>query len=348
MRTALGLALFTLVILPIGAFARSSGTKVSRIPDTITVENSQTMTLLAAHHNADLGVIPHAQLAIVDGTAIASEGPAAPLYADAGLSGTGQISVYTVREGDTLSSIAKMFGVSTNTILWSNVINGGKVAPGDQLVILPVSGVKHIVKTGDTLQSIAKKYSADVADILAYNELTAGATLAPGDVVIVPDGEVSAVIKAPVKVGVKTIRTGTASYGDSGAMGDYEPLLVDVSNYPSFPGYFSRPLSGGVKTQGLHGYNAVDIGASIGTPIMSAAEGTVIISKSGGYNGGYGTYVVISHSNGTQTLYGHMSKDYVTVGQKVIQGQIIGAIGSTGKSTGAHLHFEIRGAKNPF
>ncbi|MDB5194809.1 MAG: hypothetical protein JWN50_823 [Parcubacteria group bacterium] len=346
MRTVLGLALFSVIVIPTFALARSSGDKVSRIPDAVTVENSQTMTLLTAHHNVNPTAAASTQLAIVDDTAIDSEGSSgASTFADAGISGTGEISVYTVRTGDSLASIAKMFGVSTNTIVWANSLTGGTVSVGDELVILPVSGVKHTVKAGDTVASIAKKYGADVGDILSYNDLASDAKLTVGDIVIVPDGELS----APVPAGPKTVKTSTASYGASGSLGDYEPLLVNVSKLPSYAGYYTRPLAGGVKTQGLHGYNAVDIGAPYGTPVMAAAGGTVIISKNNSaYNGGYGNYIVVSHANGTQTLYAHLSKNNTTVGQRVIQGQVIGAVGTTGKSTGPHLHFEIRGAKNPF
>ena len=102
------------------------------------------------------------------------------------------------------------------------------------------------------------------------------------------------------------------------------------------------------KTQGLHGYNGVDIGAPNGTPIIAAAGGSVVVSRNSGWNGGYGNYIVIKHENGTQTLYAHMSEIVVVSGQSIVQGQVVGSVGSTGKSTGSHLHFEVRGAKNPF
>ena len=88
--------------------------------------------------------------------------------------------------------------------------------------------------------------------------------------------------------------------------------------------------------------------APVGTPIRASAGGVVIISRSSGYNGGYGSYVVISHSNGTQTLYAHMNKVQAIQGTTVAQGELIGTVGSTGKSTGPHVHFEVRGAANPF
>jgi murein DD-endopeptidase MepM/ murein hydrolase activator NlpD len=108
-------------------------------------------------------------------------------------------------------------------------------------------------------------------------------------------------------------------------------------------------VNGGVLTQGLHGYNGIDIGAPSGTGILASAAGTVIIAnRSGGWNGGYGNYIVIQHDNGTQTLYAHASRIYATAGQRVAQGALIGAVGRTGKATGPHLHFEVRGATNPF
>src|SRR5690606_1590516 len=102
-----------------------------------------------------------------------------------------------------------------------------------------------------------------------------------------------------------------------------------------------------VVTQGLHGYNGIDLGAPVGTGVYASAGGSVILAKSSGWNGGYGNYIIISHDNGTQTLYSHLSSVNVSLGQRVSQGDLIGAVGSTGKSTGPHLHFEVRGASNP-
>jgi murein DD-endopeptidase MepM/ murein hydrolase activator NlpD len=118
---------------------------------------------------------------------------------------------------------------------------------------------------------------------------------------------------------------------------------LDEGNYYSWPFSSDWPI-----TQGLHGFNAVDIGAPRGTAILAAAGGEVIVAKSGGWNGGYGSYVVIAHGNGTQTLYAHMSKVIATVGSMVGQGDTIGLVGATGEATGPHLHIEVRGAKNPF
>lgn len=237
----------------------------------------------------------------------------------------GEISVYVVREGDTLSQIAEMFDVSAKTILWANDISDPtRIQPGDSLVILPITGVRHVVKKGDTISTIAKKYGGDVDDILAYNQLSSASEISIGDTIVIPDGTISAPASTQSTASRGVVATGGGSAG------------------------FTHPLPGSVRSQGIHGYNGVDLAAPAGTPILAAASGEVIISRSSGWNGGYGLYVVIKHGNGTQTLYSHMSRTAVATGARVSAGQVIGYVGNTGRSTGNHLHFEVRGARNPF
>lgn len=283
-----------------------------------------------------IGLQPNSGLdpkAALGGGGIAISGDA--LLPDAGVAGTladvkitpssDEISIYIVREGDSLSQVAEMFGVSVNTIIWANDLpRATAIREGQQLVILPITGVRHTVAKGETIQSIAKKYKGDAGEIIQFNGLDPDGVLAQDEVVIIPNGE--EVAPAP-KAGKRVVR------GSGG---------------PSYAGYYLRPIVGGVKTQGLHGYNGIDLGAPAGTEIMASAAGRVIVSKKGGWNGGYGNYVVIEHANGTQTLYAHNSDNIVSVGQTVVQGQVIGYVGSTGRSTGPHLHLEVRGAENPF
>lgn len=241
----------------------------------------------------------------------------------------GEISLYTVREGDTLSQIARMFDVSSKTILWANSITDpSKIRPGDSLVILPITGVRHVVKKGDTIKSIAQKYNGDVDDILAYNQLASVEELGVGDTVVIPDGTVSA--PTPKKSATPSRTNGGSVVTGGGSAG------------------FTNPVPGAVRSQGIHGYNGVDLAAPAGTPILAAASGDVIVSRISGWNGGYGLYVVVKHANGTQTLYAHMSRVSAATGGRVAQGQVIGYVGNTGRSTGNHLHFEVRGARNPF
>jgi len=244
------------------------------------------------------------------------------------------ISVYVVRRGDSLSQIAEMFNVSVNTILWGNDMKkGDKLVEGDTLFILPISGLKHVVTKGQTLKSIAQKYNADIGDIVSFNGITEGAKLAIGDELIIPGGEMS--VDGPVKTN-STKSTATTT----------------KTSLKNIAGYFINPVPGAIKTQGLHGKNAVDLAASIGTPIRAAASGTVLLARMG-WNGAYGNMVIIQHPNGTKTLYSHLSKIASTTGQSVSQGDIIGNVGNSGRvraakgGNGAHLHFEVYNAKNP-
>jgi len=294
-------------------------------------QNVQTMFLPRGAYNLDPNPSKGGgDITIVDGSALLSEeGPAGTLAdIEEYVPQNHQISVYIVREGDTLSGIAEMFNVSVNTIRWSNdIARSGTIRAGQTLTILPITGVKYTVKSGDTLASIAKKYSGDLDEITQFNGIAADASLAVGMEVIIPDGEI------PTQVAPRT--TSSTSIARSAAA-------------PTYAGYYMRPISGGVKTQGIHGYNGVDLASSYGTSIVASASGEVIIVKNSGWNGGYGNYVVIKHSNGTQTLYSHNASNIVSVGQSVVQGQVIAYMGSTGRSTGPHVHFEVRGAINPF
>lgn len=265
------------------------------------------------------------EIQMVDGGALIQEAGVIGTQADITEPKSTQISIYVVRKGDSLSQIAQMYDVTVNTIKWSNNITG-PIQEGDELVILPISGVSHTVKKGDTVRSIATKYKASLDEILAYNNVKATDKLEVGSVLIVPDGEVQA---TPIATSNSTSK-------------------VRSVGGPVYKDFYIRPIEGGVRTQGLHGLNGVDLAAPVGTPIRASAGGTVIIARSSGYNGGYGSYVVISHANGTQTLYAHMSRVVVVQGTTVSQGDMLGNVGSTGKSTGPHIHFEVRGAANPF
>lgn len=293
----------------------------------INTMTSQTMGLLQANLGPSAtSPVSFGDIAIVDGSALIQETGVIGTQADIVEARSTQISLYVVRQGDSLTQIAKMFGVSVNTIMWANSIKGA-IREGDELIILPISGVNHTVKKGDTIRSLATKYRADIDDILSYNSLKSGETLTIGTTLIIPDGEMQ-------------VSASSIAFRPTEALRN--------AGGPIYKDYYLRPIEGGRKSQGLHGYNAIDIAASVGTPIRASADGLVIIARASGYNGGYGSYVVIAHSNGTQTLYGHMNKVLATQGSYVSKGEIIGLLGNTGKSTGPHIHFEIRGATNPF
>ena len=338
--TLVSLLLLVGVFLPASASAASWTDLFSSLRDQlrhgfdIRSGTLQTIPLAQAATNLDPApAVGGGDITIVDDSALMPEQGPSGTIADIEKPKNGTISTYVVREGDTLSSIAKLFDVTSNTILWANsdLPRGSALRVGQTLVILPVTGVKYTVKKGDTLASIAKKYKGDVTEIASYNGVE-DSSLVVGTELIVPDGEIA----ASVVITSKTV--GAEPAHNVGPRGSASEIA-----------YYIAPLSHYVETQGIHGYNAVDLAAPSGTPIMAAAEGDVIVARQGGWNGGYGSYVVIQHNNGSQTLYSHMSKVTTYVGEHVVQGEIIGYVGATGKATGPHVHFEIRnGIRNPF
>ena len=238
-----------------------------------------------------------------------------------------QISFYVVREGDTISQIAEMFNVSTSTIRSANNLGAKETIQAEQiLTIPPVSGITYTIKKGDTLGGVAKKYKGDVQKISIYNGLTEETKLTIGDEIFIPDGEILIVSSK------KSSHSSTSRRRSNGKL----------RKAPA--GYYIRPVKGRV-TQRNHGpYGAIDVGAPIGTPIVAMADGVVIrVGSPKRWNGGFGGLVVLQHNNETQTWYAHTSKNIVSVGQQVKKGQIIAKVGSTGRSTGPHLHFEVRG-----
>jgi LysM repeat protein len=309
------------------------GEQVSAKSTKPSLYNSQTMPLPIAAANYDVNPDKSFDTVPVVGDTLNAD--LASTNIGTGETST-QISTYTVREGDSYSSVAKMFNVSINTLLWANNLNSRSILKvGQTLDILPVTGIKYTIQKNDTILAIAKKYHADADEIYNYNDLDASSKLVIGQDLIIPDAEMSI---TPAVSGIKRIK---------GQI--YEPIIGDIKNLPSYPGYYACPVTGGRLTQELHGRNAIDLAAPIGTRLKASAAGTIIISKSNSaWNGGYGNFVVVSHNNGTQTLYAHMSSSAVSVGDQVSQGQTIGYIGMTGLTTGPHTHFEIRGAKNPF
>ncbi|KKQ35693.1 MAG: Peptidase M23 family protein [Candidatus Nomurabacteria bacterium GW2011_GWB1_37_5] len=297
-------------------------------------QNSQNVELLQA--SAIIPVVSSlgtggGDISVDSGALMPEIGPSGTIadLGNAEIYDSGDISLYVVREGDTLSGIAKMYDISANTILWANGLKkGAALTKGQTLIVLPVPGVLHKVVKGDTLKSIAQKYKGDVDDIASFNGIDSDTILTIGNEIIIPDGEMTVQSSSSIT----RTKKGERVYG---------------TNAPSYGGYYIRPIGGGRKSQGLHGYNGIDLAAPTGTPIMASAAGTVI-SVRGGWGGGYGNHVILAHDNGTKTLYAHNSKNLVSVGQHVAQGEVIALLGSTGKSTGPHVHFEIRGAKNPF
>jgi len=239
---------------------------------------------------------------------------------------TAETKTYTVQPGDTVLGIAEKFGLKPETIQWANpglAQNVDLIRPGDSLAILPVDGALHIVTSGDTLGSIASEYKVSVDDIIGYK----GNGLA----------DASAALSIAMKL---VIPGGTKPYVAQQSNVAYTTGATPA-NARIGGGNFAWPTSGSINQRFWSGHTGVDIGAWIGSPVKAADGGYVAIAQ-GGWNAGYGNYVVIDHGNGFVTLYGHLNSIYVKPGESVSAGEQIGAVGTTGNSTGPHLHFEIR------
>lgn len=239
-----------------------------------------------------------------------------------------KIFEYTVVAGDTISSIAKEYGVSENTILWENDLSTSSIIrAGQKLSILPVSGVAAKVASGDTIYSVAKKYQANAQAIIdfPFNDIGDDFQLTSGQVLIVPDG---APPEKPKPVPTQYLAQQNIPVADLGSATFIWPASGDLSQY--FAWY----------------HPGLDISSLSGGPILAADAGTVTVA---GWpdNYGYGNRVIIDHGNGYTTLYAHLSAIYVAAGQTVSKADAIGAMGSTGRSTGTHLHIEIRNNGTP-
>lgn len=243
-----------------------------------------------------------------------------------------EIRSYAVEGGDTISGIAAKFGLKPETIIWANPEleqNPDLLWVGQPLTILPVDGVYHQVGGGDTIEGIASTFNVSPQAIIDYplNNLDPeNLLIQPGQWLVVPGGNKPFVP-----------RTVTAYSGPA-------PADATVGS-----GIFGWPTSGSI-TQGYFGYHpGIDIGGWPGAPILAADSGYVVVS--GWDNTGYGYMIVIDHGNGFQSLYAHLQSVYVEAGTNIVKGQQIGEMGSSGNSTGPHLHFEIRQGtvqRNPY
>lgn len=236
-----------------------------------------------------------------------------------------KVVTYVVQKGDTISTIAQKFGISTNTIKWQNNLSSDMVNVGDALEILPVTGIAYKVNHGDTVYSIAKKFDTESQKIVdfPFNDFANPETftLVEGQILVVPDG-----IKPAEQPFIKR--------------------QVYIAQGPSSTSFstsgFTWPLHGLISQFAAWYHMALDIAAPYGSPIFAAKSGVVRQVISGSYDGGYGNNVYIDHGGGYVTHYAHMASVNVSAGQSVVGGStIIGYEGLTGRSTGPHLHFEV-------
>lgn len=250
---------------------------------------------------------------------------------------------YTVQPGDNVSSIAEQFEISADSILWANgklEDNPDMLSVGQVLNIPPVSGVLHTVQSGETLRSIAEKYKSKKfdANALIQNILNSEFNQERHD------------LKNPEPI----LTVGQFLMVPEGVK-PYQPRIVYAYSGPipataaRGTGAFGWPVSGRITQKFWSRHPGIDIAAPKGTPVVAADSGYVV--QAGWSNVGYGYMILINHGNGYLTRYAHLSALNVEIGESVKKGQLIGRVGSTGNSTGPHLHFEIiRGSvhRNPF
>jgi murein DD-endopeptidase MepM/ murein hydrolase activator NlpD len=231
---------------------------------------------------------------------------------------------YQVEPGDTIGTIAEKFGITVNTVLWANKLSStSTIRPGDKLVILPTNGVLHQVKNGDTVDKIAKYYNTNSEKVLEFNALPDSSDIKIGEYLIVPDGKVPPPPPTP--------RSSVASKNTV----RLPVTVVPTNGKMMWPNGCSR-----ISQYFGWRHTGLDIACKAGSPILAADDG--VVSRVQYIKTGYGHNVIIDHGDGVQTLYAHMTTIFVEKGETVKRGQEIGLEGSTGRSTGPHLHFEVR------
>jgi len=280
-------------------------------------------------------------------------------------------TTYVVQAGDTLYSIAKKHSVSVDAVLWANNLSDANVLKqGQKLVIPPSSGKLHTVKEGDTVEALAQTYGVSKTGIAAVNGLAEATALKPGQrllipVAIKPTSNDPAFAPAPLQaasseepVPIVPADAGTGSptppsssvlgsmFSTPGIMTATGTPVVTVTNRKiskmDWP-IPSSPPKTGISQKFKTGHTGVDIYAPQGTPIKAAAAGTVKMAEKNpdGFSG-YGWIVIVDHGEGISTWYAHCGTFAVKTGDKVKAGDTLGTVGMTGRTTGPHLHFEVR------
>jgi LysM repeat protein len=308
------------VVNPTPASRGSSGVKTAALPEFNQVVLAQTISRL---------IEPHTTI------------PDRP---------TQEVRPYTVQAGDSVFEIAARFDIKPETVLWSNYEtlndNPDLISLGMALNLPSADGVLHRWSAGDTLESVAARYEARVEDILTWssNQIDLIEQQVQTDALIfIPGGErefrqwiIPTIPRGPAGVLQSVYGSGVCDSSTGGAFGSGAFIWPAGNHVLSGNDYWS-------------GHLGIDVAAGEGAPIYAADAGVVVFS--GWANGGYGNTLMIDHGNGYQTLYAHLSSLAVSCGRSLAQGQILGYSGSTGNSTGPHLHFEVRyqgGFVNPW
>lgn len=236
------------------------------------------------------------------------------------------IVFHKVLSGESVSTIAQTYKVSVNTILWENNLSAYSIIrEGDELAILPMTGITHKTASGDSLSKLADKYGVDKARIALANKIGVDEALKIGQKIIVPEGrKITYTAYAPKTYsGFEAIKNIVKAPGA-------KPVVGNKMNWPTVGSRITQYFS--------WRHYAIDIANKVGTPLYAADAGTIELA---GWGKGYGNQIVIDHGGGKKTRYAHLSKFSANKGDVVTKGQVIGLMGSTGWSTGSHLHFEV-------
>lgn len=231
---------------------------------------------------------------------------------------------YEVKEGESLASIARDFGLSPDTLRYANSLPSNTVTVGQKLKIPPTDGIYIAVRKDDTLSAIAARYKTSIENLLRYNNINKDEPIFAGQQLLIP-GIVAPNLPSSGKYVPSGNVTGLPSFNPSAQAGQFVWPLASPTHYIS-QGYW-------------YAHKALDLNRLNGWGIYAAAAGIV---RTYSTRGGYGNYIDINHGNGWVTRYAHLAQFKVKSGEYVEQGQLIAIMGSTGRSTGPHLHFEIR------
>lgn len=259
-----------------------------------------------------------------------------------------EVIKYVVQPGDTVFGIAEKFGLKPQTILWANYYtlldNPHSLKPGQELNILPVDGTYYQWQAGDGLNGVARFFGVKPEDIINFpaNHLDpetigdyANPNIKPGTWLVIPGGR-REFVSWSAPIGVTRTNPAVARALGPGSCG---PVNGGAVGFGSFIWPANKHYLSGYDYSPETNHYGIDIAGNQGEAVYASDAGVIVYA---GWNDwGYGNMIIIDHGNGFQTLYAHLSALNVVCGQSVGQGDVIGAIGSTGRSSGPHLHFEI-------